>query len=271
MKIDVLSLFPDLIGQYCSTSILGIAKENNIFELGLHNPRDFSSSKHKAVDDTPYGGGAGMLLGPQAFFDCLEQVSKTRKLDIDGFEEGVLKHKEDRDYEIIITSPSGQTWSQELAQDFAKKKNLIIFCGRYEGFDQRIRNSATCEVSIGDYVLTGGELAANIMIDSTVRLIPGALGDDTSKDFESFSTINYLEEFKSLGVTKREKAAFLEELDLKENDLKSLKLLEHPHYTRPADFRGQRIPEVLESGDHKKIFLWRLKEAIKLTNARKSN
>lgn len=266
MKIDVLSLFPELISNYCKTSILGIAQEKQLYELALHNPRDFSKDKHKKVDDTPYGGGAGMLLSCQPFFDCLESVLRSRSIPCESLSEGVLEHPENRDYEVILTTPSGETWTQELAQEFSKKKNLVILCGRYEGFDQRIRNLASRDVSVGDYVLTGGELPALTLIDSVLRLVPGVLGDETSKDFESFSTINYLDEFEALGVTKRELNEFLEESGLgSKSDLMKLKLLEHPHYTKPADFRGQKIPEVLQSGDHKKIFLWRLKEAIRFT------
>ena len=266
MKIDILSLFPDLITNYCSESILGIAQEKQLYELATHNPRDFSKDKHKKVDDTPYGGGAGMLLSCQPFFDCLESVLESRSINYESLTEAALEHTPERDYEIIITTPAGEKWTQELAEEFSKKKNLVILCGRYEGFDQRIRNIATREVSVGDYVLTGGELPALTMIDSVLRLVPGVLGDVTSKDFESFSTINYLEEFEKYGVTKRELNSFLEESGLESKDqLMKLKLLEHPHYTKPADFRGQLIPEVLQSGDHKKIFLWRLKEAIKLS------
>lgn len=269
MKIDVLSLFPDLITNYCQASILGIAQEKQLYELAVHNPRDFSNDKHKKVDDTPYGGGAGMLLSCQPFFDCLESVFESRSITCGSLSEGILEHPDNRDYEVIITTPSGEKWTQELAEEFSKKKNLVILCGRYEGFDQRIRDLATREISVGDYVLTGGELPALTMIDSTLRLIPGVLGDEASKDFESHSIINYLDEFEALGVTKRELNEFLEESGLESKaDLMKLKLLEHPHYTKPADFRGEKVPEILQSGDHKKIFLWRLKEAIKLTNAK---
>jgi tRNA (guanine37-N1)-methyltransferase len=269
MKIDVLSLFPELITSYCSTSILGHAQSASIYELATYNPRYYSKDKHHCVDDTPYGGGAGMLLSCEPYFDCLEDVLAKRGICCDSLEKGVLEHESNRDYEIITTTPSGEIWTQELAEEFSQKNNLIILCGRYEGFDERIRKLASREISVGDYVLTGGELPALTIIDSVLRLLPGVLGEEASKEYESFSTINYLELFKDFGVTKRETEEFLKETSLNSiEDLKELKLLEHPHYTKPADFRGQKVPEVLLSGDHKKIFLWRLKSAIKLTNAR---
>jgi tRNA (guanine37-N1)-methyltransferase len=269
MKIDVLSLFPELITSYCSTSILGNALNTSVYELNVSNPRDFSKDKHKSVDDTPYGGGAGMLLACEPYFDCLEYVLNQRNIPCQTLSEGLLKHEENRDYEIITTTPAGEIWTQELAEEFSKKKNLIILCGRYEGFDERIRKLASREVSIGEYVLTGGELPALTIIDSVLRLIPGVLGEEASKDHESFSSINYQELFKEHGVTKREMQEFLTDTGLSSiEELARMKLLEHPHYTKPADFRGQKVPEVLLSGDHKKIFLWRLKSAIKLTNAR---
>lgn len=240
-----------MISSYCKASVLGIALEKNLYQLHVHNPRDYTHDKHKRVDDTPYGGGAGMLLAPQPYIDCLDSV---------------LKQIDNENPEIIITSPSGRKFNQELAIELAQKPNLIILCGRYEGFDQRIKERATLEISIGDYVLTGGELAALTIIDASLRHVSGVLGDQTSTEEESFSEINYLAKLEELGVSKKELQTLLESTGLKsKEELSKLKLLEHPHYTRPADFRGLKVPEILESGDHKKIFLWRLEQAIKLT------
>ena len=248
MRIDVLSLFPDMITSYCKASVLGIALEKKLYNLEVHNPRDYTTDKHKRIDDTPYGGGAGMVLQCQPFIDCLETIP---------------------DYEhaaIIVTSPSGKKFDQQLAQELSKKKHLIILCGRYEGFDQRIRDRATMEISVGDYVLTGGELPALTIIDATLRHIQGVLGDETSINEESFSEVNYLAKLEELQVTKRELAEFLEEVGLKsKEELIGLKLLEYPQYTRPVEYDGKRIPEILQQGDHKNIFLWRLKQAIDLT------
>lgn len=251
MRIDVLTLFPDMISSYCNASVLGIALEKNLYQLNVHNPRDHTHDKHKRVDDTPYGGGAGMLLSPQPYIDCLDTI---------------LKQINNASAEIIITSPAGKQFNQSLAQKLAQKNNLIILCGRYEGFDQRIKNRASLEISVGDYVLTGGELAALTIIDASLRYVPGVLGDASSNEEESFSEINYLAKLEELGTSKKELEQLLENTKLKSKDqLKKLKLLEHPHYTRPADFRGEKIPPVLESGDHKKIFIWRLEQAILAT------
>jgi tRNA (guanine37-N1)-methyltransferase len=246
MKIDVLTLFPNLISSYFSESIMKIALEKNIFDLNILNPRDFSKDKHHKVDDTPFGGGAGMVQMPQPWFDCLDAVEY---LD---------------DCEIIITSPSGEKLNQKMAQELSQKKQLVILCGRYEGFDQRIRDRATREISVGDYVLTGGELACLSILDASLRLIPGVLGDEESAKFETHSEINLLQEFTKMGVSKNELKEFLEETKLKKSDLEKFTLIEYPQYTRPAEYQGLKVPEVLQSGDHKKIFLWRLKQSLAL-------
>lgn len=291
MRIDVLSLFPEIIENYCQTSILGLALKQNLYQLNTHNPRDYSKDKHHKVDDTPYGGGAGMVLAPQPFLDCLSEVlllsdncvmqtsqdphlqlSKLRSFEArKPCSRTAATPQKSTDTEIIITSPSGQPLTQELARELSSKKQLVILCGRYEGFDQRIRDKATMEISVGDYVLTGGELAALSVIDATLRHIPGVLGDPQSLEEESFSKLNYLEKLKELQVSKKEMLSFLEETGISREELEELQLLEHPHYTRPADFRGDRVPEVLESGNHKKIFMWRLAEAIKLTRLKRGD
>lgn len=254
MRVDVLTLFPEMITDYCNQSILKIAQQNNLLEVHAHNPRDYSTDKHKAVDDTPYGGGSGMLLGPQPFYDCYEDLG----LDL---QEG--------NYEVIITAPSGKPYNQAMARELAKKKNLVILCGRYEGFDERIKKLASLEVSMGDYVLTGGELAALTIIDSTSRLIPGVLGDSESSEVESFETKDYLNELKEAGVSKRELEEFLDKVGFDKDKLKSLSLLEYPQFTRPKEFKGQVVPDVLDSGHHKNILLWRLEQAIKNTQEKR--
>lgn len=246
MKISILTLFPNMISSYFDESIMRIAKEKEIFELEIKNPRDFTQDKHHKVDDTPYGGGAGMVQMPQPWIDCLDSIEL------------------DKAAEIVITSPSGRKLDQKLAQELSQKKQLVILCGRYEGFDQRIRDKATMEISVGDYVLTGGELAALTILDSSLRLISGVLGDDESSKFETHSEINVLEEFKKLGVTKRELENFLTETGFQKSDLEQFTLVEYPQYTRPADYKGKKVPEILQSGNHKKIFLWRLKQSALL-------
>ncbi len=283
MRIDVLTLFPHMITDYCSSSIIGIAQKNKIIDISAHNPRDFTEDKHNCVDDTAYGGGPGMVLSPQPFFDCFEHTarnintqilfedqakSETKNLsdlNLEELKNGKLSHPENRDYEVIITSPTGKTLNQDLAKELSSKKNLIFLCGRYEGYDERIKNLATMEISLGDFVLSGGELAALSIIDSTLRLVPGVLGDIESAGAESFEVKNYLEE-----LTKREVQELLDKTGIKSREsLEKLQLLEYPQYTRPKDFRGQKVPEVLQSGDHKKILLWRLEQAIEITKAKR--
>ncbi|MFH0701962.1 MAG: tRNA (guanosine(37)-N1)-methyltransferase TrmD [bacterium] len=211
MKFDIITLFPDIIKTYCSLSIIGKAKKQNIISVNTINPRDFTKNKHKTVDDTPYGGGAGMVLMCEPIFAALESVEK---------QSNSL---------VILLTPQGRTFNKDMAHEFSLKNQLIMLCGHYEGFDERIRQGLDLiEISIGDFVLTGGELAALCMVDSVTRLLPGALGKEESALNDSFSS----------------------------------GLLEYPQYTRPPEFRGMKVPEVLLSGNHKKIAKWRQEQAI---------
>ena len=295
MRIDVLTLFPEMITSYCGQSILGIAQDNGVIDIRAHNPRDYTNDKHKCVDDVPYGGGAGMLLSPQPFFDCFKDLAESfqqdsgkelagsnlkslQELDLSELDRGTISHPQDRNYEVLTMAPSGRPFDRHLAKELSIKKNLIIICGRYEGLDERIKDISTLEVSVGDYVLTGGELAALNIIDASTRLIDGVLGDDNSSLQESFEPKNYIEILQDLNVTKKEFAEFFERVSKAINkkiqnkkDLEDMVLLEYPQYTRPADFRGNKVPGVLQSGDHKKIMLWRLEEAIKSTYNKRSD
>ncbi|WP_214776827.1 tRNA (guanosine(37)-N1)-methyltransferase TrmD [Exiguobacterium sp. s22] len=216
MKIDVLTLFPEMF-HALDHSIVGRAKTLGQVEMSFLNFRDFSTNKHHKVDDYPYGGGAGMLLTPQPIFDAFDS----------------LEAKSPR---VILTTPTGKPFNQRMAEEWAKEDHLVFLCGHYEGFDQRIHDElATDEVSIGDFVLTGGELATMVMIDATVRLIPDVLGDQASHEDDSFST----------------------------------GLLEYPHYTRPADFRGLTVPNVLLSGNHARIETWRREQSLERTYRRR--
>ncbi|WP_404452596.1 tRNA (guanosine(37)-N1)-methyltransferase TrmD [Virgibacillus necropolis] len=220
MHIDILTLFPEMIEGVFNSSILKKAQDKNKFSYNLINFRDYSENKHKKVDDYPYGGGAGMVLTPQPIFDAVEAITKE-------------KSAEPR---VILMCPQGEPYNQKKAEELAKEENLVFICGHYEGYDERIREHlVTDEISIGDYVLTGGELGAMAVIDSVVRLLPDVLGNQESAPEDSFST----------------------------------GLLEHPHYTRPADFRGMKVPEVLLSGDHAKINNWRKQESLKRTFERR--
>ncbi|HLR15171.1 MAG TPA: tRNA (guanosine(37)-N1)-methyltransferase TrmD [Bacillota bacterium] len=220
MHIDVLTLFPDMIERPLQTSILKRAQEQDVFSCNVINFREYTSNKHYKVDDTPYGGGAGMVLSAQPIFDAVEAV----------------KSKRESKPRVVMLCPQGERYTQEKAEEFAEEDHLILLCGHYEGFDERVRTHlVTDEVSIGDYVLTGGELGALVIIDSVVRLLPSALGNVESAKNDSFST----------------------------------GLLEHPHYTKPANFRGMEVPEVLLSGNHQHIADWRKKEALKRTAERR--
>jgi tRNA (guanine37-N1)-methyltransferase len=217
MRFDILSLFPTFFTEnpYFKYSILGEAIKKNLVEVHAHNIRDYSIDKHKKVDDTPYGGGAGMLMTCQPLFDAIEGVKKIQKKALG------------KAGPVIFLTPHGKTWSQPRAERFAKKRGVILLCGRYEGIDQRVRDTLVDEeISIGSYVLTGGELPAMAMIDSIARLVPGVLGNEDSPEEDSFSS-----------KLKRKK--------------------EYPHYTKPAIFRGMEVPEVLRSGNHAKIEQWR--------------
>ena len=218
MRFDVLTLFPETIEKACDFSIIKRATEQGLVSVNSVNPRDFSKDKHKKVDDTPYGGGAGMLLSCQPYLDALNSVEKNQNS------------------KTIIMSPQGKVFNQEMAKEFATKEQLIIICGHYEGFDERIiEKSEAVEVSIGDFVMTGGEFPALCIIDSVARLIKGALGDEESAEYDSHYD----------------------------------GLLEHPHYTKPREYCGLEVPEVLLSGNHQKIKEWRrLQQFINTKNKR---
>lgn len=211
MKIDILSLFPEMFDGFLESSIIKRAREQGYVDIKIHNFRDYSLDKHGRVDDYPYGGGAGMVLMCEPIFRCLDEIKTPESF-------------------VIMTSPAGHTFKQEMAVDLSKKKHLIILCGHYEGFDERIKSIVDMEVSIGDYVLTGGELPSMVMCDAITRLIPGVISAE-SLEIESF------------------------------ND----GLMDYPNYTRPEEFRGMRVPEVLLSGHHKNIEKYREEERIKKT------
>ncbi|SMQ70445.1 tRNA (guanine37-N1)-methyltransferase [Bacillus sp. OV166] len=221
MQIDILTLFPEMFTGVLGQSILQKAAEKSAVNYNVVNFRGFADNKHSTVDDYPYGGGAGMVLKPQPIFDAVT----------------VLKEKaKSTNPRVILLCPQGERYEQRKAEELAKEEHLIFICGHYEGYDERIREHVvTDEISIGDYVLTGGELGAMVIVDSVVRLLPEVLGNQESHMKDSFST----------------------------------GLLEHPHYTRPADFRGLKVPEVLLSGNHKLIEEWRNKEALRRTILRR--
>jgi len=216
IKIDIITIFPEMFEGPFNVSIIKRAKEKGLVNISIHNLRDYTTDKHRSVDDYPYGGGSGMVMKPEPIFRAVRALRK-------------------EDSEVILLSPSGDLFNQKMAEEFAQKSHLILICGRYEGIDERVKTIITREISIGDYVLSGGEIPAMVIVDTVVRLIPGAVGDPNSLREESFQW----------GI------------------------LEYPHYTHPRDFEGLKVPEVLLSGDHEKIRRWRRKEALRRTLLRR--
>jgi len=212
MRIDVITIFPEMIANAVEYSIVKRAQENGLLEIVVHNLRDFAHNQHRSVDDYCYGGGAGMLMKPEPLFEAVKSISS-----VVG------------DTKIILLSPQGKLLTQDMARRLSLVDHLILICGRYKGVDERVRqNLITDEISIGDYVLSGGEIPALALIDAVSRLIPGVLGDYESAQDDSFSE----------GI------------------------LDCPHYTRPAEYQGMRVPEVLLSGDHKRIREWQRQQAL---------
>jgi len=222
MIIKILTLFPEMFYGFLESSILKRAQDNGLLNIEYINIRDYASNKHKKVDDYPYGGGAGMVMTPQPIFDAYEYA-------IRDFDKGIKT-------KTVYLTPKGKTFSQKIASDFAEEKQIVFLCGHYEGIDQRVIDTiVTDEISIGDFVLTGGELPAAMMIDAITRLLPGVLSSDASYEEESFYS----------------------------------GLLEYPHYTRPEDYKGIKVPKVLLSGNHKEIDRWRRKSSLEITLQRR--
>ena len=219
MRIDIITIFPDSFTAFFEYSILKRAQENNTVEIHIHNLREYSTNKQKSVDDYQFGGGAGMVMCIQPIDDCISTLKVQRDYD-----------------EVIYLSPDGETLNQKICNTLSTHKNLILLCGHYKGIDQRVRElHITKEISIGDYVLTGGEGAAAILTDAIVRLIPGAMNDETSALTDSFQD----------------------------------NLLAPPIYTRPSDYKGMKVPEVLLSGNEKLITQWREEKSLKRTQERR--
>jgi len=225
MRIDVLTLFPEMFAGVFGSSILGKARDKGLVSLNTLNFRDFANNKHHTVDDTPYGGGGGMVLKAEPIFGAVEHLIEQEAGKSGG-----------RPPRIILMCPQGKPFSQRIARELAEEPHLIMICGHYEGYDERIREHlVTDELSVGDYVLTGGELPAMIVTDAVVRLLPGVLGNESSAVTDSFSD----------------------------------GLLEYPHYTRPAEFRGWKVPDELLSGHHAEIDKWRRRQSLERTLTRR--
>ncbi|TCT16979.1 tRNA (guanine37-N1)-methyltransferase [Natranaerovirga pectinivora] len=221
MNYHIFTLFPEMIEQGLNTSIIGRAIEKGIIDLNLINIREFSTNKHKKVDDYPYGGGAGMVMQPEPIYNAYKSVMDT---------------KVEKKTRLIYLTPQGKVFNQKMAEEFSKEESLMFLCGHYEGVDERVLETIVTDyVSIGDYVLTGGELAVMVLIDAISRLIPGVLSNNDSADYESFQD----------------------------------GLLEYPQYTRPYDFMGKTVPDVLISGHHANITKWRKEQSLSRTLERR--
>lgn len=230
IRIDVLTLFPEMIREAVSYSIMGRAREAGLAEVRAVNIRDFATDRHHTTDDTPCGGGGGMILKPEPIAAALESLSSPKS------ESALLPKVENRNARVILTDPQGERFTQNKACELAREPHLVFLCGHYEGVDERVRaHMVTDELSIGDYVLTGGELPALVMIDAIVRLIPGALGEEGAPEKDTFSE----------------------------------GLLEHPQYTRPRAFKGWEVPEILFSGHHAQIEKWRKWHRLNRTRERR--
>jgi len=221
MRIDIITIFPKMFEPVLNESIIKRARIKGKVQIYVHDLRDYSSDRHRKIDDRPFGGGSGMVMRPEPIFEAVETIKEK------------VKSKKAK---VILLCPQGERLNQKIAKNLAKHQQLILICGHYEGIDERVRESLVDkEISIGDYVLTGGELPAMVLVDTIVRLIPGVLGDKNSLNFESFEG----------------------------------NLLEYPHYTRPSNFKGMCVPRILLSGDHRKIESWRKGQALKRTKQRR--
>jgi tRNA (guanine37-N1)-methyltransferase len=228
MRFDIFTLFPGIFESPLKESMLKRAMESGLLEVRLHNIRDYAEGKHQVTDDYPYGGGGGMVMKPEPVFAAVESVLGIRDQEAGRSE----SRNQKSEIPIVLLTPQGRLFNQQVAFELAQYDRVALICGRYEGFDERIREHlATDEISIGDYVLTGGELAALVVVDAVIRLKPGVLGDPTGAIDDSHAG----------------------------------GLLEYPHYTRPPEFRGWKVPEVLLSGDHGKIDRWRREQALRRT------
>lgn len=232
MRFEVFTLLPEVFPPYLESSILKRAAQRGLIHVNIHNIRDYTHDKHHVTDDTPYGGGGGMVMKPEPIFESVESVLGLAPPSSPPEPVNQTQGKPASNIPIILLTPQGRVFNQRVAEELSTHERIALLCGRYEGVDERVREHlVTDEISIGDYVLTGGELPAMILIDAVSRLIPGVLGDPTGA----------------------------------EDDSHSMGLLEYPHYTKPAEFRGWKVPEILLSGDHAKIEKWRREQALTRT------
>lgn len=239
MRFEILTIFPGFFSGVFEHGIVKRARNVGLLDVAIHDLRDFTHDRHRTVDDRPFGGGEGMVLKPEPVAEALESMT--------------IQPKGQRKQEtVILLSAQGQPFTQKMARELSKLDRVVMICGRYEGVDERV-NELFCdrEISIGDYVLSGGELAAAVVLDATMRLLPGALGNEASSEYESFGLADGLIAYDESGVPRSQHGAG--------------GLLDYPHYTRPAEFQGAKVPDVLTGGNHDQIRKWRREQALRKT------
>jgi tRNA (guanine37-N1)-methyltransferase len=255
MKFEILTIFPDFFRGPLDYGIVRRAREAGLIEIAIHDLRSFTHDRHRTVDDRPFGGGEGMVLKPEPIFDCLEAMQvapREERLSKDGRET------------LVLLSPQGQLFTQSVAQELQRRERVVMICGRYEGVDERVsEHLADREISVGDFVLSGGELGAAIIVDTVSRLVPGALGNAASAQQESFTKD---EDFSQISP-KKANLGHPTGNEPPSSTCGSGGLLDYPHYTRPAEFRGMPVPEVLMNGNHDEIRRWRRRKALEKTLA----
>jgi len=268
MKFDVITIFPEFFAGPLHYGIVRRAREAGLIDIRVHDLRQFTHDRHKTVDDRPFGGGEGMVLKPEPMFEAVETILSDAAQPTS---EERNPPKPDEKTAVVLLSASGKIFVQEMAERFAALERMVLLCGRYEGVDERVaEHLATDEVSIGDFVLSGGELAAAMVVDAVTRLLPGALGNEASSLHESFASASSLSASRSTSApSERHRTQFDSEIAQSHADVASQNgsraVLDCPHYTRPAEFRGYRVPEVLLSGNHEEIRRWRQRVALEKT------
>ena len=252
MKISIITLFPKMISSFLDESIVRRAKEKGAVEIEIVDLRKFAKNKYGSVDDRPYGGGAGMVLRVDVLHEALQDIIK------DSGQAPTLQKVSGQARMTILTSAKGKKFNQQKAQEYSKLNHLVLIAGHYEGFDERVLDFIDEEISLGDFVMTGGEITAAAVVDSVVRLLPNVLKKEEATQSESFFEVSVDKLIEVVGVND-----LLEKL--KQKGAEKVKLLEYPHYTRPEEFRGKKVPEVLLKGNHKQVDEWRLKMAYEET------
>src|SRR5437667_5885202 len=246
MRFDLITIFPEFFGGPLDHGIIRRAREAGLVDVQVQDLREFTKDRHRSVDDRPFGGGEGMVLKPEPLFEAVESVLGRSAGD------AAKQHRPDPGTAIVLMSAAGKLFDQEMARRYSRLERIILICGRYEGVDERVaEHLATEEVSIGDFVLSGGELPAMLVVDAVTRLLPGALGNEASSQNESFSLLERAEQSEAGALHKALSA--------------NRGLLDYPHYTRPADFRGWKVPEVLIGGNHAEVAKWRRACALEKT------